>query len=69
MKYEYLTLQSFVHSRTSYYTLLKPNTVESVAAKNIEEVMTTLGKEGWELVSTATTETEGLLLFFKRALT
>ena len=68
MKYEYLTLQSFVHSRTGYFTLLKPNTVESVAAKNIEEVMTTLGKEGWELVSTATTETEGLLLFFKRAL-
>lgn len=68
MKYEYLTLQSFVHSRPGYFTLIRSSTVESVAAQSITDAMTTLGKEGWELVSSENTETEGLLLFFKRAL-
>ena len=68
MKFEYLTLQSFVHSRPGYFTLIRSNAVESVTAQNITDAMTALGKEGWELVSSENTATEGSLLFFKRAL-
>ncbi len=75
MKYEYLTLQSFFHSRPGNFNVYKPtipgsvgNGSSSINAANLNDAMVKLGKEGWMLVSTTQTSSEGLLLFFRREL-
>lgn len=67
-RYEYLTLQSFTPTRPGYFTVFQNGRTESLQANTLNDAMNRFGQEGWELVSTARSDSEGLLCLFKRVI-
>ncbi|MBR2987572.1 MAG: DUF4177 domain-containing protein [Clostridia bacterium] len=67
IRYEYLTLQTYSPTTPSVFSLFRQNGSESLPANNLTDAMNRLGAEGWELVSTVTSDSYGILCLFKRA--